>query len=231
MGTDDYHSTGEQAGSDGHGLASSVLVLNRSYVAIHIVSARRAFSMLIKNNAEVVSRYNGRYTSYNFDAWVRHSADENCEAGQSDADFVHTPRLRILVPRVVRLLNFDKVPQRKVKFCRRNIITRDGSRCQYCGKKVPPSQLSIDHVTPKALGGRSTWTNVVAACAACNARKGGRLPQQAHMKLIKEPTVPRRHPLLTARALEPRYSLWRDFLGENATADCESREPHVSGTT
>jgi 5-methylcytosine-specific restriction endonuclease McrA len=214
MSTDDYHSTSGQAGGDGHALSSSVLVLNRSYVAIHIVSAKRAFSLLIKDGAEVVARYNGAYSSYNFDAWVQHSAGNDCESEQQP-DFVHTPRFRILVPRVVRLLNYDKVPQRNVKFCRRNVITRDGSHCQYCGKKVPPSQLSIDHVVPKSLGGRSNWTNVVAACAECNAHKGRRLPRQAHMKLIKEPGVPKRHPLITVRALEPRYSLWREFLGES----------------
>ncbi len=194
--------------------------MNRSYVAIHIVSARRAFSLLIKDGAEVVARYNGAYYSYGFDAWVQHFASDECRA-EPRADFVHTPRFKIRVPRVVRLLNFDKVPQRKVKFCRRNVITRDGSHCQYCGKKVPPSQLSIDHVVPRSLGGRSTWTNVVAACAACNARKGGRSPQQAGMALTKEPAAPKRHPLITVKALEPRYSVWRDFLGESAAAGVE----------
>ncbi|MDQ7780359.1 MAG: HNH endonuclease [Planctomycetota bacterium] len=217
MGTDDYHSTRGQAGSNGSALAASVLVLNRSYVAIHVISAKRAFSLLMKDAAEIVTASNGSYASYDFESWIRREPPAQ-PGDAARVDVVRTPSLSIEVPRVVRLHTFDKVPQRKIRFCRRNVLNRDECRCQYCGKKMPASQLSIDHVVPKSLGGRSVWTNVVAACSACNARKGGQLLHQAQMRLIGEPVAPKNTTFIFAKAIEPKYGIWRDFIGKSARA-------------
>jgi 5-methylcytosine-specific restriction endonuclease McrA len=132
--------------------------------------------------------------------------------------FVGTPRFAILIPRVIRLVDYDKVPRREVKFSRRNILARDENRCQYCNKKLPTSQLSLDHVTPKSRGGKSTWTNVVAACTPCNTRKGGRMPWEASMKLRRTPAVPKKNPLLADKVQSPTYRMWRLFLGDGEMA-------------
>jgi 5-methylcytosine-specific restriction endonuclease McrA len=132
--------------------------------------------------------------------------------------FVMTPRQAILVPRIIRLVAYDKVPKREVKFNRRNVLARDENRCQYCGKRLPASQLSIDHVTPKSRGGKSTWTNVVAACNPCNTRKGGRLPWEAAMPLRKAPSVPRRNPALADKVQSKAYRVWRLFLSDGEMA-------------
>jgi 5-methylcytosine-specific restriction endonuclease McrA len=195
-------------------LSASVLVLNRNYTAVRVVSARRAFSLLYRNCAEVIDAHDEQWDVLDFEAWVDLS---QARASQQD-QFVCTPRYRILVPRVIRLVEYDKVPRREVKFSRRNILARDENRCQYCGKRLPTSQLSLDHVTPKSRGGKSTWTNVVAACNPCNTRKGGRMPWEASMKLRRVPAVPKKNPLLADKVASPNYRVWRLFLGDGEMA-------------
>ena len=79
-------------------------------------------------------------------------------------DWIHTVRFQIAVPRIIRLLGYDKLPRQDVKFNRRNIYARDGNRCQYCGKRMSTTELSLDHVTPKSQGGKSSWENIVCCC-------------------------------------------------------------------
>jgi 5-methylcytosine-specific restriction endonuclease McrA len=200
-----------------HALSSSVLVLNRNYTAVRVVSARRAFALLYKNFAEVIDSHEDQFDTFDFSAWLDHSRERRQQPVTHD-QFVTTPRHAILVPRVIRLVTYDKVPKREVKFSRRNILARDENRCQYCGKKLPASQLSVDHVVPKSRGGKSTWTNVVAACNPCNTRKGGRMPWEASMKLRRAPAVPRKNPALADKVQSQKYQVWRHFLGDGEMA-------------
>ncbi len=198
-------------------LSSSVLVLNKHFVPIRVVSGRRAFTLMCKNFAEAIDVENEQFITWSMEAWLGHSIER--ERRPSDHDlFVHTPRMAILVPRVIRLLGYDKLPRREVKFNRRNVIARDENRCQYCGKRFSVSQLSIDHVVPKSRGGKSSWLNVVAACNPCNTRKGGRMPHEASMRLIRQPHVPKKNPLLEHKLRNRRYEIWGKFLGDGEMA-------------
>src|SRR5437762_841228 len=94
----------------------------------------------------------------------------------------------------------------------RSIYARDSNRCQYCGKKHPTTELSLDHVTPKSQGGKSTWDNIVCCCVKCNVKKGGRTPDQAHMHLIAKPVKPKRSPVINIRLADERYWSWKQFL-------------------
>ena len=44
-------------------------------------------------------------------------------------------------------------------------------KCHYCGVRVAPAHLTMDHVVPLVRGGRSTKNNVVPSCKDCNNRK------------------------------------------------------------
>jgi len=101
-----------------------------------------------------------------------------------------------------------------VKLNRRNIYARDASRCQYCGRAFSTRELTLDHVIPRVQGGENSWTNLVCACVRCNARKGGRTPSQAGMKLVRTPRQPKRNPAITIRLGSPRYQSWKAFLDE-----------------
>jgi 5-methylcytosine-specific restriction endonuclease McrA len=193
------------------GLSANVLLLNRLYMAVRVVSARRALTLLYRELAEVVAVDDGQYLAYDFDDWVEVSqAKQRFEPELHD--WIHTVRFQIAVPKIIRLLGYDKVPATGVKLNRRNLFARDQNRCQYCGKRRPTSELSLDHVVPRSQGGTNTWTNIVCACITCNVRKGGRTPEQANMKLINQPTKPKRSPVLTIKLSDSKYASWKQFL-------------------
>ncbi|MEW6358175.1 MAG: HNH endonuclease [Planctomycetota bacterium] len=194
-------------------LDASVLVVNRLFMAVHIVSARKAFSLLCKECAQVVSvDDDDKYNFYDLKSWIEISQlKAQFEQYQRD-DWVHTVSVAIRVPKVIRLLFYDRLPEQTVKFNRRNIFARDESRCQYCGRKFPTSELSLEHIIPRSRGGESTWDNVVCACTDCNKKKGGRTPREAHMKLIRKAIKPRRNPLLRLKLRSQKYESWKQFL-------------------
>ena len=194
-------------------LDASVLVLNKLYMAIHIISVRRAFCLLCKDLAEVVSLEDGQFLTYDFESWreVSEFRAKNFQHTEDD-DWVRTVRSVIQVPRVIRLLAYERLPKQTVKFNRRNIFARDNNQCQYCGKRFSTTELSLDHVIPRSQGGQSTWENIVCACLHCNVRKGGRTPREAHLTLIRKPEKPKRSPLLNLKMTHSKYQSWKTFL-------------------
>jgi len=193
------------------GLNASVLVLNRQYMAVHVVGVRRAFGLLLNELAEVIHIEDGQYANHDFDSW-REVSELKAEFKRPEEDWVRSVNFEVCVPRVLRLLYYDRLPKQRVRLNRRNIFARDANRCQYCGKKFPTSELSLDHVIPTCLGGGASWENLVCACVKCNVRKGGRTPKQANMKLICKPVRPKRSPLLTIKLGNPKYASWKTFL-------------------
>ena len=196
-------------------LEASVLVLNRHFMALQVVSCKRAFTLLCKEAAEVVHPEDGQFTTYDFKTWREVSEYRSRHFSQADDDWIRTVSSVIQVPRVIRLIGFDRMPRQAIKFNRRNIFARDGNLCQYCGKRFPASELSLDHVLPRSQGGGSSWENIVCACVACNVRKGGRTPKQASMALIRRPEKPKRSPMLNQKLTNSKYESWKTFL-ENA---------------
>jgi len=192
-------------------LSSSVLMLNRLYMAVRVVSAKRALSLVYCDQAEVVSVEDGQFLAYDFSDWVEVSAAK-ASFEPEQHDWIKTVRFQIAVPKIVRLLGYDRLPRADVKLNRRNLFARDNSTCQYCGKRFPPGELSVDHVTPRSQGGTTCWDNVVCACVRCNVKKGGRTPEQARMHLIVRPKRPRRSPILTIKLSDSKYASWRQFL-------------------
>ena len=198
--------------SSNSALDASVLVLNKLFMAVHIISVRRAFCLLCKDLAEVVNLEDGQFATYDFATWREVSEYRSRHFRQEDDDWVRTVNSEIQVPRVIRLLTYERLPKHTVKFNRRNIFARDNNQCQYCGKKFPTAELSLDHVVPRSQGGLNTWENIVCACVSCNVRKGGRTPQEAGLKMIRKPARPKRSPLLTIKLGNPKYASWKTFI-------------------
>lgn len=163
-----------------------VLVLNASYEPINVCAARRAIVLVLKGVA-IAEEENGH--------------------------FLHSSRLRIRVPSVIRLLEYRRIPHQSRALSRKNILLRDRNACQYCGEVLPSSELTLDHVVPRSRGGLSTWENLVACCHHCNRRKGNRLPGEASMRLLREP---RAYNLHTSRHLIRLMgnsdAKWRKYL-------------------
>ncbi len=189
-------------GQGGALLNSRVLVLNRSYLPVHVTSVKRAFALLYQGIAKAVDE---QYRTFDFDSW-RDLAIE-----------MHHERLGIIggyirVPRVLLLVAYERVPKRHVRFSRFNIFARDNNTCQYCGKRFSRTDLNLDHVNPRSQGGVSTWENIVCSCHACNRRKGGRTPEQSNMMLIRRPRRPEWTPFTTEMFSLKHYREWMPFL-------------------
>ncbi len=110
-----------------------------------------------------------------------------------DADLleIRCPGRVVLVPDQI-IFNIDRafIP-RAPQPTRRAIYQRDRGICAYCGKWIPYSEASMDHILPQSLGGPSAWDNLVNACRRCNMRKADRTPAQARMPLLFEPFTPK----------------------------------------
>jgi 5-methylcytosine-specific restriction endonuclease McrA len=203
--------------SQSSAFVASVLVVNRFYMAVHVVNVKRAFALLYRQLAEVLDIEDGQYANYDFDAWCEMSELRADEKKIHD-DWIRAVSFEIQVPRVIRLLGYDQVPKYAMRFNRRNLFARDGHQCQYCARVFPSSQLSLDHVLPRSRGGGTSWENVVCCCLRCNTRKGGRTPAEARMKLIRQPRRPHHNPLLTSKMRSPKYQVWRAFMSRTVMA-------------
>ena len=192
-------------------LGLSVLVLNRTFVAVHVTNVRRAITLLFRDLAEVVHVEEGQYGAYSFESWRELSAMQ-ATLRDPDHDWIRGVGFDLRAPRVIRLLSCDRGPQQGLRFNRRNVFARDGNQCQYCGQHFPMSELSLDHVVPRSQGGVTSWENIVCACVACNVRKGGRTPTEARMHLIRHPVKPKRSPLLSLKLGNPKYASWKSFV-------------------
>jgi 5-methylcytosine-specific restriction endonuclease McrA len=188
-----------------------VLVLNRLYMAVHVVGVRRAFALLCRELAEVIHFEEGTFANYTFESW-RDVSQRRARFKQPDEDWIRSVTFEIRVPRVIRLLAYDRLPKQHLHLNRRNVLARDEHLCQYCGHHFPIHLLSLDHVVPRSRGGMTTWENVVCACLACNVKKGGRTPHEAKMKLVRRPAKPTRNPLLVLKLSNPKYASWRTWL-------------------
>lgn len=183
-------------------LNTKVLVLNRSYFPVHVTSARRAFSLIYQGIAKAVDH---QYRTFDFDSWSELSASLHDEA-------IHLTNRMIRVPRVILLVAYDRVPKRQVRFSRFNVFARDKNTCQYCGERFPRQELNLDHVIPRSRGGLSTWENVVCSCFTCNRVKGGFLPEEAKMQLIRKPFRPEWTPFMLETFSFKRYQEWLPYL-------------------
>lgn len=202
----------------GRALNASVLVLNRNFMAIRVITARHAFILLFREVVEVIDIEEGQFNNYDFASWCELS-HLRVEAKKAHDDWIRAVNFEIQVPRIVRLTRFDRQHCTTLRLNRRNLFARDDHRCQYCGMALPASQLSLDHVMPRSRGGETTWENVVASCVKCNTKKGGRTPQEARMHLMKAPARPNHHPLLTTKLGNPKYESWKSFLPKSALVD------------
>ncbi len=124
---------------------------------------------------------------------------------------VHSPSFAMHLPSVVSLKSYVR-PALYPAFTRFNVFLRDRFACQYCGDKT---DLTFDHLVPRSRGGQTRWDNVVAACARCNLRKGGKLPEQARMWPAQKPYRPNVYELhRNGRLFPPNYlhESWLDYL-------------------
>jgi 5-methylcytosine-specific restriction endonuclease McrA len=167
----------------------TVLLLDSTYEPLKVISWMKAMRLIVSGGAEIVE--------------------------ESDEQLIRSASKTWRMPSVIR--QFNKFKRKKdVQFSRINIYLRDGWTCQYCGKRKQTSELTFDHVTPRAAGGQTTWTNIVAACQPCNHKKANRTPERARMALIKQPIKPRWLPSQIILRLKTIPKKWQPYIDERS---------------
>jgi len=166
-------------------MSHEVLVLNNDYEPLNICTLRRAIVLVYLGKAEVL---------------------------HTNSKIVQTLSGTFDSPTVVKLRHHVKRPMPELRLSRRSIFARDNYACQYCGQHS--KDLTVDHVVPKRLGGKSTWENLVCCCRKCNTRKGDKTLDKAGMVLLKQARRPRYVPFisLTKYLDGARNEVWRDYL-------------------
>jgi 5-methylcytosine-specific restriction endonuclease McrA len=163
-----------------------VLVLNSSYEPINVCAARRAVVLVLKGVA---------------------AAEEH------SGWHIHSARHALVIPSVIRLLEYRRIPHQARALSRKNILMRDRYTCQYCLSTFSAGELTLDHVVPRSRRGETTWENLVACCNPCNNLKGNRTPEEAGMRLAR---APRPFSLHTSRHLMRLLGhsddQWRKYL-------------------
>jgi 5-methylcytosine-specific restriction endonuclease McrA len=164
----------------------NVLILNSQYLPIQTTSVKRAIKLIYRGVA-VTEKYSDK-------VWKSISSE-------------------IVLPAVIRLINFHKLPIRTYKLSKKNILIRDKFTCQYCAEILSERSLTIDHIVPKSKGGSSKWENLVAACKRCNTKKADKTPEEAGLWLSKKPTRLSIHTHTTIlRNKGESYPEWSEFL-------------------
>lgn len=177
------------------------LVLSHSYLPVDRICWQRAVTLWFLDKVEIVEAYDDRV--------------------------IRSTSFELEMPAVVRFLHRVRTHLSGFKLSRENVFARDKGRCQYCGTKLTRPTATWDHVVPRALGGRTSWQNIVLSCVQCNQAKGGRLPQQAGMKLRSEPVAPRALPptfRFTFADPEKVPECWRQYLWDVAYWNCDLEE-------
>lgn len=159
------------------------LVLDSSYIPRSVISTERAFVISYKGNAEVISEYPESFKLVN-------------------------PNLDIGKPSIIRVFKYVNVPFQKVPLSRENIYKRDNYECVYCGNS-DKRNLTLDHVVPKAKGGKDTWNNLVTACKRCNGEKAD-LTLEEYGKEIPKPIRP--HYIMLMKKIDYIPEEWKAYL-------------------
>ena len=175
------------------------LALNASFEPLTMVPVRRALRLVIDGKAEIVEADQGR--------------------------LVHSERLAVPRPVVIRLVKFVHVPRKfRRQVTNTFLFARDDYRCQFCGRTAVEFKfrecLTRDHLIPLSRGGTNDWTNVVTACSSCNTRKGNQLPDECGLHPLRLPYEPHFvHLSWAVRRLTPVQSKYiRLFYGEETLA-------------
>jgi hypothetical protein len=179
-----------------------VLVLNKSWIPIRIITVKRACTLVFAEKASIILPSD--YSLYNWNNWLNFELGE----GEIGIEMVHG---KMKLPEVIVLLKFNKANLSGVKLTKRNLYIRDSNVCQYSGKKISSKNADIDHILPKSRGGKTSWENMVVCSKEINRLKGNKTPEEAGLKLIKKPEKP----IYTKIMLDPKLNVpssWTNFL-------------------
>lgn len=126
---------------------------------------------------------------------------------------IRTAKAEIRVPNIVICTNYNRIPDITPKLSKKNVMLRDNYVCQFSGVQYTPNELNIDHIVPRSRGGKNTWENLVTCHKNINTRKGDRTPDEAGLKLIRQPKKPTMSSLFFADKMkDPKWQMFLKHL-------------------
>lgn len=155
----------------------SVLVLNKHLLAIQVTDTQSAVCALVSGRARVIDE---TYTTYDLSAWIEKTKQLRREGTKLYHKLLRSPSIAIYAPQVIIIPDclFNNTMLKSVRYSRQNIYKRDSYRCAYCKDRFDHKSLTIDHIVPRSRGGQTSWTNIVACCRSCNAKKKDHTPEE-----------------------------------------------------
>lgn len=184
---------------------STVLVLNRCWQAIDVKTPAEAFAMMATAAASALDIGEGALRPVSWQEWLT-------LAVRPQDTGVGTSRGLVRSPTVLVLARYARMPRRRLCFSRRGLWQRDGGVCQYSGRRLQFDEANIDHVIPRSRGGATSWENCVLADKRVNHRKGDRTPEEAGLRLARDPQIPRELPATTFIRNAHSIPDWELFL-------------------
>jgi len=190
------------------------LVLNSSYHVVGILKWQDAISHLYEGDAEMLHEWHTDTEEFTPIAYDR-------EVANSNRKYVWK------IPAIIRLLDSNVMPKhRAVKYSKINVFYRDDYTCQYCGFKAEhgvvvnkKKKITIDHVHPQSLGGKTNFENCVAACSECNSKKGDKTLAEVGFKLLRKPVVPTNSSLQKRKMTKKKvHPSWEKYLNASFVA-------------
>jgi len=176
-----------------------VLVLNKHWRAVNVVTPVAAFNQLFVGAATPLVINSDYFEAVTMETWLQLPVRENDW-------YVGTPRGKIRIPVVIILTRYDKVHKKKLRFSKKGVFDRDQGICQYTGKYVPLQEGNLDHVLPKSKGGKKEWRNIVWTAKEVNTGKSNRTPREAGLSLLRKPDAPKRE-YLPEELITNRYGI------------------------
>lgn len=162
---------------------AKVLILNQNYEPMSVINVKKAIVLLYLGKVELIEAYEGRE--------------------------VHSVSMAMPFPSIVRLAFYVRIPFKKIILSRKNILRRDGHRCQFCGRG--DLALTVDHIVPLSKNGEDSWENLVCACVKCNNKKGNHTPEEAGMPLLRRPRRPN-HVTFISHFVGRMDERWKPYL-------------------
>ena len=208
-------------------LKQNVLLLNKYYMAVQVSIVSEAIKALVKEVAVIIDE---DYINYNLARWADFTDTfyEDEETAEKYSGLVRSPSIRLFAPQVIRFPDCEYTSPliKTIKYSRKNIYSRDKNTCQYCQNQreefrlammsgaIRKSLLNLDHIIPRAKGGKSSWTNIVTSCTWCNNEKGDKLLSELGWTLIKTPQKPKWESHVATPFERAKKKYWQRFLSQ-----------------
>ena len=187
-------------------LEKQVLVLNRSWQPINVMTVQKALVMMSTDVATAMDFSDeGYFVPVRWKDWLELPV-------RDQDDGITTPSRVVRVPRVIIAIQFNKVPVKRPRLSLKHLRERDNHRCAYTQRVLKPDECSMEHVVPRSKGGATEWKNVVLADKRINNMRGNRSLEEAGLTLKIRPHVPTAKPFHETVPSNLKFAEWEFFV-------------------